>query len=101
MLGLTNGSPEHEGVLGEHLGLSSSVEAVAPAFRLIHGDADGLGGEHQSRRMHAALTEAGADSTLLMIAGANHEDAAFHSPAVIGAVAGFFTEKLRHGGATR
>jgi len=33
--------------------------ATAP-FLLIHGDADGLVGEDQSRRMHAALTEAGA-----------------------------------------
>jgi hypothetical protein len=48
--------------------------------------------------MHAALTAAGADSTLLLIAGANHEDAAFHGPAVLGAVAGFFIDKLRQGG---
>lgn len=165
MLGLTAGSTEHEGTLGEHLDESSSVEAVTAwfavadlrvadlgppagrelppfiigppphpsvlarllgvdsvaehaelaraaspahraaaataAFLLIHGDADGLVGEDQSERMHAALIAAGADSTLLVIAGANHEDAAFHSPAVIGAVAGFFIDKLRHGGVTR
>jgi acetyl esterase/lipase len=162
MLGLTAGSPEHEGTLGEHRDESSSVEAVTAwfavadlpvadlgppadrelppfivgpppqpsvlarflgvqyvadevdfarsaspahradaataAFLLMHGDADGLVGEEQSRRMHAALIEAGADSTLLMIAGANHESAEFHSPAVLGAVAGFFTEKLGQGG---
>jgi acetyl esterase/lipase len=68
------------------------------AFLLMHGDADGLVGEDQSLRMHAALTAAGADSTLLLIAGANHEDAAFHSPAVVGAVAGFFIDKLGQGG---
>jgi acetyl esterase/lipase len=165
MLGLTAGSPEHEGTLGEHGDERSSVEAVvawfavadllsadlgpppgrelppfivgppprpsvlarllgvdrlsddanlarsaSPAhlaagatapFLLIHGDADGLVGEDQSKLMHTALIEAGADSTLLLIAGANHEDAAFHSPAVLGAVAGFFTAKLRHGGAIR
>jgi acetyl esterase/lipase len=163
MLGLTAGSDEHEGALGEHLDHSRSVEAVTAwfavadlpvadlgppagrslppfivgppprpsvlarllgvdsvadnaevalaaspahracgataAFLLMHGDADGLVGEDQSQRMHAALTTAGADSTLLMIAGANHEDAAFHSPAVLGAVAGFFSDKLGHGGA--
>ncbi|MGZ4187341.1 MAG: alpha/beta hydrolase fold domain-containing protein [Solirubrobacteraceae bacterium] len=165
MLGLTAGSDEHEGTLGEHLDESSSVEAVTAwfavadlpvadlgppagrvlppfivgppprpsvlarflgvqnvaeevklalsaspahravgataAFLLMHGDADGLVGEDQSQRMHAALTTAGVDSTLLMIVGANHEDAAFHNPAVLGAVAGFFTEKLGHGGETR
>lgn len=159
MLGLTAGSPEHEGTLGEHRDESSSVEAVTAwfavadlpvadlgppagrelppfivgppprpsvlarmlgvdsvsehaefargaspahradgataAFLLIHGDADGLVGEDQSERMHAALTAAGADSTLLTITGANHEDPAFHSPAVLGAVAGFFIDKLR------
>ena len=165
MLGVTAGSDEHEGTLGEHLDESSSVEAVtawfavsdlpeadlgpprgrtlppfivgppprpsvlarllgvdqvtdnvelaysaspahrAPgataAFLLMHGDADGLVGEAQSHRMHAALITAGADSTLLMIVGANHEDAAFHGPAVLGGVAGFFLEKLGHGGETR
>jgi len=159
MLGLTAGSPEHEGTLGQHRDESSSVEAVTAwfavadlpvadlgppagrelpsfivgppprpsvlarmlgvdsvsehaevaraaspahradgataAFLLIHGDADGLVGEDQSERMHAALTAAGADSTLLTITGANHEDPAFHSPAVLGAVAGFFIDKLR------
>jgi acetyl esterase/lipase len=93
--------------VSEHLELASSASpahraaGASAAFLLMHGDADGLVGEDQSRRKHGALTEAGADSTLLMIAGANHEDAAFHSPAVLGAVAGFFTAKLRHGGAIR
>ena len=162
MLGLTAGSHEHEGALGEHVELESSVDAVtawfavadlpvadlgppagrelppfivgpppqpsvlarllgvqsvadnlelartaSPAHRaagasvpflLMHGDADGLVGEDQSQRMHAALIEEGADSTLLMIAGANHEGREFHSPAALGAVAGFFTVKLGQGG---
>lgn len=159
MLGLTAGSDEHEGALGEHGQHSSSVEAVtawfavvdlpladssgpprgrelpsfivgpaprpsvlarllgvdsvsdhgelaraaspvehaagaAASFLLMHGDRDGVMSEDQSRRMHDALTDAGADSTLLLIAGANHEDPAFDHPAVLGAVAGFFTDKL-------
>jgi acetyl esterase/lipase len=110
------GSPPRPSVLARLLGVDSVADhaelareaspahraaGATAAFLLIHGDADGLVGEDQSQRMHAALTAAGADSTLLMIAGANHEDAAFHSPAVLGAVAGFFTEKLGHGGVMR
>ena len=67
---------------------------AAAAFLLMHGDRDGVMSEDQSRRMHDALTKAGADSTLLLIADANHEDPAFHHPAVLGAVAAFFTDKL-------
>jgi acetyl esterase/lipase len=69
--------------------------AVARAsFLLMHGDRDGLIGEEQSQVMHDALIGAGADSTLMLIAGANHEDAAFHGPASLGAVTGFFRERL-------
>jgi dipeptidyl aminopeptidase/acylaminoacyl peptidase len=110
------GPPPHPSVLARLLGVDSVAEhaefalAASPAHRaagataaflLIHGDADGLVGEDQSQRMHAALLTADADSTLLTVVGANHEDPAFHSPAVLGAVAGFFIDKLRHGGVTR
>lgn len=162
MLGLTAGSPEHEGALGEHLDADSSVDAVAawfapadlstvephrppadrepppfisgplpepsmaarmlgldsiaadprlaraasplahaagapaggPPFLLMHGDRDWLTSERQSADMHEALLAAGADSTLLLIAGANHEDPAFHGPAALGAVSGFFRAVL-------
>ena len=62
MLGVTSGSADHEGTPGEHLDHSSSVEAVTAHQALL-----GAG--------------AGADSTLMLIAGANHEDPAFHGPA--------------------
>ncbi len=159
MLGVTSGSADHEGTLGEHLDQRSSVEAVAawfavtdvlradgqrPApdrqlppfitgpppqpsilarllgvesvsqhpelaaaaspvtyaaatrasFLLVHGDRDGLISEEQSQVMHQALTGAGLDSTLMLIAGANHEDPAFHGPASLGAVTGFFGGSL-------
>lgn len=159
MLGLTGGSSELEGDLGEHLDQSSSVQATcswfapvdmlhpsppppgrplppfivgpwppsgpspsarllgledvadapdrvaaasplglaagaAGSFLLMHGDQDSMVAEDESRRMHEALLAAGAESTLLLIAGANHEDAAFHTPAALGAVAGFFAAAL-------
>lgn len=63
--------------------------AGATRFLLVHGDRDGLIPVEQSRRMHDALREAGADAALLVVAGANHEDPAFDRPEVLGAVAGF------------
>jgi acetyl esterase/lipase len=159
MLGLTGGSREHEGHLGEHLDQSSAVDATcawftpvdmlrptepAPGrslppfitgpwpppgpsvaarllglqdvgddpgraaaaspinhaagaqgvFLLMHGDADAMVAEDESRRLHDALMAASVDSTLLLLAGANHEDPLFHSPAALGAVTGFFTAAL-------
>lgn len=64
------------------------------SFLLMHGDADGMVGEDQSQRLHAALTGSGADATLLLIADANHEGPEFDGPAVLGAVAGFFGDRL-------
>ncbi len=61
---------------------------------LIHGDRDGLISCAQSRALHGALTRAGGDSQLLLLAGANHEDEAFHKPAVLAATAGFFSAAL-------
>ena len=75
--------------------LSTDAEVLDRVDQVIGDHSD------DSVSEHAALTTAGADSTLLTIAGANHEDAAFHSLAVLGAVAGFFIDKLRHGGVTR
>ncbi|MGH2875765.1 MAG: alpha/beta hydrolase fold domain-containing protein [Solirubrobacteraceae bacterium] len=163
MLGVTSGSSEHEGELGDHVDRSSAVDAVAawfaptnlltvearrpPAdlepppfisgplpepsmaarmlgveslaahpqlaaaaspvthaagthgpFLLMHGDRDWLTSERQSSDMHEALLAAGADSTLLLIAGANHEDPAFHGPAALGAVSGFFRAALTETG---
>jgi acetyl esterase/lipase len=160
MLGLTAGSREHEGDLGEHLDQSSAVDATcawfAPvdmlhpvppppgrslppfiagpwpppgpspaarlfglgdvaddpdlvaaaspinraaggrgAFLLMHGDADAMVAEGESRRMHEALVAAGTESMVLLLPGANHEDPLFHSPAALGAVAGFFGAALR------
>ena len=48
----------------------------------------------QSVALHEALLEAGRDSQLLVLARANHEDPAFHKPAVLAATAGFLQEAL-------
>jgi dipeptidyl aminopeptidase/acylaminoacyl peptidase len=61
---------------------------------LVHGDADGLVNSQQSSALHNALTDAGHDSQLMLLAGANHEDPAFHKPAVLAATAGFLSAAL-------
>jgi acetyl esterase/lipase len=61
---------------------------------LLHGDHDGLVNVAQSVTLHEALLVAGADSQLLVLQGANHEDPAFHKPAVLAATAGFLTASL-------
>ncbi|GAB2997516.1 alpha/beta hydrolase [Amycolatopsis acidiphila] len=66
----------------------------APPFLLMHGDRDGLVPASQSRRLHEALLAQGDDSTLLLLAGANHEDPIFNGAAALGAVSGFLREKL-------
>jgi acetyl esterase/lipase len=66
----------------------SSRRRVAP-FLILHGDADSAVGLHHAKLLHDALRAHGVRSTLLTLAGADHEDAAFGTPAPLGAVAGF------------
>ncbi len=73
--------------------LTHAARARGPIL-LIHGDADGLINVSQSRRLHRALREAGADSELLVVDGANHEDGPFHRPAILSATAGFLLASL-------
>ena len=69
-----------------------AVAAAGPVL-LIHGT-DGLVNSGQSLALHEALLSAGQDSQLLLLAGANHEDPAYHKPAVLAATAGFFSALL-------
>jgi acetyl esterase/lipase len=51
--------------------------AKLPPFLIAHGDADCIVPVAASRRLHDALTKAGADATLTVLPGAHHEDPAF------------------------
>jgi acetyl esterase/lipase len=66
----------------------------APPFLLVHGDRDGLVPSTHSRDLHRALRAEGADSTLWLLAGANHEDPGFDSPASLAAVGAFLRQHL-------
>jgi acetyl esterase/lipase len=73
--------------------ITCAAAATGPVL-LVHGDRDGLVNSGQSLALHEALVNAGQDSQLLLLAGANHEDPAYHKPAVLGATAGFFSALL-------
>ena len=70
--------------------VSHVANASGPVL-LIHGDQDGLINIAQSIALHDALIAAGKVSQLMVLRGANHEDPQFHRPAVLAAVAGFFS----------
>jgi len=70
------------------------VHPGAPPFLLVHGDRDGFVPSEHSRALHRALRAQGVDTTLLLLAGANHEDPAFDAPPSLGAVAAFLRSAL-------
>ena len=70
------------------------VHRGAPPFLLVHGDRDGLVPSEHSRTLHRGLRAQGVDASLLLLAGANHEDPAFEAPASLGAVAAFLRSAL-------
>jgi acetyl esterase/lipase len=78
-------SPVHI-VNGSHRG--------AERYLLVHGDRDGLVSAEQSRAMHDALLSSAIDSSLILLAGANHEGPEFDRAPVLSAVAGFFLDAL-------
>lgn len=75
------GSPVFTGKAGGVLGYPAEAEAAnplhyvtasAPPFLLLHGDRDVVVSPSQSAILHAALLEAGADSTRYVVPGAAH-----------------------------
>lgn len=71
------------------------ADSASPPTLLVHGEADGVVSADHSRWLHDALRGAGAESRLLHVADANHEDPRFGDGDVLGAVAGFLTCHLR------
>jgi acetyl esterase/lipase len=71
------------------------VRRDAPPFLLLHGDADPLVPVGQSQTFHQALTATGADSTLISLPGAIHEDPAFWSDQTLTQVRDFLNSALR------
>ncbi len=71
------------------------VRRDAPPFLNLHGDADPLVPVSQSQAFHEALAAAGADSALIVVPGAIHEDPAFWSEPTLTQVRNFLERTLR------
>ena len=67
----------------------------APPFFIAHGDQDLLVPCHQSELLFKALKKAGDNVTFYIIAGAGHEDPAFHSVMMRAAVLAFLDKYLK------
>ncbi len=65
------------------------------AFLILHGDADEGVPIDQSKRLHAALSEAGAESHLIIYPGAGHGGKAFETPESRAKVITFLNQHLR------
>ena len=70
------------------------VHPDAPPFLFVHGDRDGLVPSAHSRTLHRLLRAQGVETSLLLVADANHEDPAFDSPPVLAAVSAFLRSTL-------
>lgn len=73
--------------------------AALPSFLLIVGSRDSAEIRYSQQTWHGALQSVGADSTLLEVAGADHADPLFASPALVGAALGHLTAARARRGA--
>lgn len=71
------------------------AHAAAPPFLIVHGDADRMVSEQQSRFLHDALTRAGASPIMTILGGAGHEGEEFDSPANLAMTVAFLATHLR------
>jgi acetyl esterase/lipase len=71
-----------------------NIRQDAPPFLLLHGDADPMVPHAQSQSLHDALSAAGAQSTLINVPGAIHEDAAFWNERTLSEVRAFLDRTL-------
>lgn len=70
------------------------MSGSSPPVLVLYGERGRLMRQEQGLAVHEAPLSAGADSTLLLIAGANRVDPAFHKPAVVDAVTAFLEAVL-------
>jgi acetyl esterase/lipase len=66
----------------------------APPSLIVHGDRDRLTPVGDAEALHSRLSRGGSESTLLLVAGAGHDDARFDGHFIRTATAAFFTDKL-------
>jgi acetyl esterase/lipase len=72
--------PAERPAQAERASLVSHATAASPPFLIAHGDTDGIVGTAQSRRLHEALTKAGAHAELVIVPNAGHNSPEFDQP---------------------
>jgi acetyl esterase/lipase len=75
----------------------SWVRPTAPPFLISHGDRDRMVPFGESAALHDALVRASAQSTLVVIGGAGHEDPLFDQPGHLAMTAAFLAAHLMPG----
>ncbi|NMI00121.1 alpha/beta hydrolase fold domain-containing protein [Pseudonocardia acidicola] len=74
--------PSEQPERADEAGLLRYAAPDAPPFLIFHGDDDHRVGLGQSRRLHGALTAAGAHAELVVVPGADHASPHFDQPQV-------------------
>jgi acetyl esterase/lipase len=80
---------------------TAHVTRKAPPFLIVHGDKDPIVMLGQSELLQTALTKAGVESTLHVVAGGGHGGPNFDSPEVRGAIEQFFDKHLKKSGSAK
>lgn len=79
----------------EYVAAACTGRAGCPPFLILQGTADAVVPPADSVRFYEKLAAAGADATLLELAGAEHMDAAFWQPEVVARVVAFLDRVLK------
>lgn len=74
--------------------ISLAGQTARPSL-IVHGDRDRLTGLADAEALHARLSRAGSESTLMTVAGAGHDDPRFDNSFIRAATAAFLAGALR------
>lgn len=92
---LIGDSPRRQPELAKKASPLSFIDSHTPPFLLLHGTKDDVVPYAQSEVMYEALTQAGIETTLIGIEGANHADIHFFQPEVMTIITEFFDKHLK------
>jgi len=99
-LARANGARLLGGIVRDRPGLARQASALYqvsrddPPFLLLHGDADPQVPVDQSRRLHAALRDAGVTAELHVLPGAGHGGSPFNLPEIRARIRDFLQREL-------
>jgi acetyl esterase/lipase len=80
--------------VARRLSLVELVSSSAPPFLIAHGDRDHIVAVSESQALHSALSRAGVEAELMLLAGAGHEGPEFDRPATLAMTAAWLRARL-------